>query len=71
MLELTEYHRYAMINAPRDAALEIMTLARRINFLTFMHGDNDQDREDALKQLSDVDCVQKVINQISEINGLQ
>lgn len=71
MLELTEYHRYAMIHAPRDVALEIMTLARRINFLTFMHGDNDQDREDALKQLSDVDSVQKVINQISEINGLQ
>ena len=71
MLELTEYHRYAMIHAPRDVALEIMTLARRINFLTFMHGDNDQDREDALKQLSDVDCVQKVINLISAINGLQ
>lgn len=71
MLELTEYHRYAMIHAPRDVALEIMTLARRINFLTFMHGDSDQDREDALKQLSDVDSVQKVITQISEINGLQ
>lgn len=71
MLQLTEYHRYAMITAPRDVALEIMTLARRINYLTFIHGDSEHDREDALKQLSDVDSVQKVINQISEINGLQ
>lgn len=71
MLDLSEYHRYAMIHAPRDVALEIMTLARRINFLTFMNGDNDQDREDAQKQLSDVDSIQKVINLISEINGIQ
>lgn len=71
MLELTEYHRYAMIHAPRDVALEIMTLARRINFLTFMHGDNDQDREDAMKHLSDVDSADKVIDQISHINGVQ
>ena len=71
MLQLNEYHRYAMITAPRDAALEIMTLARRINYLTFIHGDSDQDREDATKYLSDVDSADKVIDQISRINGVQ
>ena len=71
MPQLNEYHRYAMVTAPLDAALEIMTLARRINFLTFMHGDNDQDREDATKYLSDVDSADKVIDQISRINGVQ
>ena len=71
MLQLTEYHRYVMINAPRDAALEIMTLARRINYLTFVHGDCEDTREEAMRYLSDVDTTQKVIDQISAINPLQ
>lgn len=71
MLKLTEYHNYVMINAPRDAALEIMTLARRINYLTFVHSDCEETREEAMRYLSDVDSVQKVIDQISAINTLQ
>ncbi len=71
MLELNQYHRYAMINAPKDVALEIMTLARRINFLTFVNGDSEQDRDDAKRLLNDVDTAEKLIEQISRINNLQ
>ena len=71
MLQLTEYHNYVMVNAPRDAALEIMTLARRINYLTFVHGDCEDTREEAMRYLSDVDSVQKVLDQISAIKPLQ
>lgn len=71
MLQLTEYHRYAILNAPRDAALEILILARRINYLTFMHADDELDREDARKTLADVDSLDKVMNLLSSLETIQ
>ena len=70
MLDLYTYEKYAQCHTPKDVALELMVLARRLNYIITRFTE-DESRENILENLEDVNSPEKVIEQIKIINGLK
>ncbi len=75
MVEVTkmeEYLGYSITRVPRDNSEEMLLLCRRINFLTTSNSVDDYyDIDSELENLKDVDSVEKVLEQLTNIYKIQ
>ena len=75
MVEVTkmeEYLGYSITRVPRDNSEEMLILCRRINYLTTSNSVDDYyDIDSELENLKDVDSVEKVLEQLTNIYKLQ
>ena len=75
MVEVTkmeEYLGYSITRVPRDNSEEMLLLCRRINFLTTSNSVDDYyDIDSELENLKDVDSVEKVLKQLTNIYKIQ
>ena len=71
MVEVTkmeEYLGYSITRVPRDNSEEMLILCRRINYLTTSNSVDDYyDIDSELENLKDVDSVEKVLEQLTNI----
>ena len=71
MVEVTkmeEYLGYSITRVPRDNSEEMLLLCRRINYLTTSNSVDDYyDIDSELENLKDVDSVEKVLEQLTNI----
>lgn len=71
MVEVTkmeEYLGYSITRVPRDNSEEMLLLFRRINYLTTSNSVDDYyDIDSELENLKDVDSVEKVLEQLTNI----
>jgi tRNA threonylcarbamoyladenosine modification (KEOPS) complex Cgi121 subunit len=75
MVEVTkmeEYLGYSITRVPRDNSEEMLLLCRRINYLTTSNSVDDYyDIDSELENLKDVDSVEKVLEQLTNIYKIQ
>jgi hypothetical protein len=75
MVEVTkmeEYLGYSITRVPRDNSEEMLLLCRRINYLTTSNSVDDYyDIDSELENLKDVDSVEKVLEQLTNIYRTQ
>lgn len=75
MVEVTkmeEYLGYSITRVPRDNSEEMLLLFRRINYLTTSNSVDDYyDIDSELENLKDVDSVEKVLKQLTNIYKIQ
>ena len=75
MVEVTkmeEYLGYSITRVPRDNSEEMLILCRRINYLTTSNSVDDYyDIDSELENLKDVDSVEKVLEQLTNIYKIQ
>ena len=75
MIEVTkqeEYLGYSITRVPRDNSEEMLLLCRRINYLTTSNSVDDYyDIDSELENLKDVDSVEKVLEQLTNIYKIQ
>ena len=75
MVEVTkmeEYLGYSITRVPRDNSEEMLLLCRRINYLTISNSVDDYyDIDSELENLKDVDSVEKVLEQLTNIYKIQ
>ena len=71
MVEVTkmeEYLGYSITRVPRDNSEEMLLLCRRIHYLTTSNSVDDYyDIDSELENLKDVDSVEKVLEQLTNI----
>jgi tRNA threonylcarbamoyladenosine modification (KEOPS) complex Cgi121 subunit len=67
-----EYLGYSITRVPRDNSEEMLLLCRRINYLTTSNSVDDYyDIDSELENLKDVDSVEKVLEQLTNIYKIQ
>ena len=75
MIEVTkqeEYLGYSITRVPRDNSEEMLLLCRRINYLTTSNSVDDYyDIDSELENLKDVNSVEKVLEQLTNIYKIQ
>ena len=70
--KMEEYLGYSITRVPRDNSEEMLLLCRRINYLTISNSVDDYyDIDSELENLKDVDSVEKVLEQLTNIYKIQ